>query len=292
MKRTRIVGLCLLALGAIFAFTASSAFAVEGSLEFGKCVKKEEAASKFKNSGCTKLAGGEVAEHKFEWTPLSTIVKFTSKKKELTGKAVLEAKNGNEISCTEQVQTIGEYGPGNTQIKNVIGEFSGCEASGAECNSAGKAAGHIDTFKLHGEPGVVKKEASEEKNIDGTDLRGETSELLAEFTCGPLPVKVRGGVITKTGYTKEGKFIRNTNKMLNKATVEFVAEKPGKQVPEEWTPLGSGISNNKKELIKEFLEGKVSEAAYEQSGQSLITVQKSNPTTVKVELRQCKQGVC
>jgi len=137
-----------------------------------------------------------------------------------------------------------------------------------------------------------KKEASEEKNIDGTDLRGETSELLAEFTCGPLPVKVRGGVITKTGYTKEGKFIRNTNKMLNKATVEFVAEKPGKQVPEEWTPLGSGISNSKKELIKEFLEGKVSEAAYEQSGQSLITVQKSNPTTVKVELRQCKQGVC
>jgi len=258
----------------------------------GNASKKEEAASKFKNSGCTKLAGGTLSEHKFEWTPLSTIAKFTSKKKELTGKAVLEAKNGNEISCTEQVQTIGEYGPGNTQIKNVIGEFSGCEASGAECNSAGKAAGHIDTFKLHGEPGVVKKEASEEKNIDGTDLRGETSELLAEFTCGPLPVKVRGGVITKTGYTKEGKFIRNTNKMLNKATVEFVAEKPGKQVPEEWTPLGSGISNNKKELIKEFLEGKVSEAAYEQSGQSLITVQKSNPTTVKVELRQCKQGVC
>jgi len=85
MKRTRIVGLCLLALGAIFAFTASSAFAVEGSLEFGKCVKKEEAASKFKNSGCTKLAGGEVTEHKFEWTPLSTTVKFTSKKKRTDG---------------------------------------------------------------------------------------------------------------------------------------------------------------------------------------------------------------
>src|ERR1700747_2368996 len=159
MKRTRIIGLCLVAACAMFAFTAASASAFENLPHFGKCVAKT--GGKYSNSGCTKLAK-TVESEKFEWEPLATTVKFTSLKEKETNKAVLESASGTEISCTGQAEKVGEYGPGD-QVKNVIGEFSGCEALGASCNSEGAKSGFINTKKLHGQPGIVKKEAKTEK---------------------------------------------------------------------------------------------------------------------------------
>jgi hypothetical protein len=290
MKSMRIVGLCLVAIGAMFALSVSSA-AAESLPEFGKCNKTAVGVGQFKNAGCTKKAK-VTEEKKFEWEPLSTAVKFTSLKKAETGEAVLEAANENKIHCKNQKQTLGEYGPGKYEEKNVVGEFSGCEALGAECSSAGQPAGNINTTKLHGEPGVVTKATSEEKNIDGADLRGQTSEFLAEFSCGPAPVLVRGGVVVKAGSIVSGKFKGATNKMLNKQTIEFVAEPKGIQVPSEWTPNGTGVSNSKHEKIKEVLEGSTAGQPFERSGQSLITVQTTSPKTVKVELRQCVAAGC
>jgi len=286
MKRMRIVGLCLVAVCALFAFTGT-AFATEGSLEYGKCNKTAVGSGKFKNAGCTKNAT-TFETKKFEWESLKTAVKFESNKKAETANAVLESVKGTEISCKGQKQTKeGEYGPGAHEVKNVVGEFDGCEALGGSCQS-GAESGKINTLKLHGEPGLVTPNAKEEKNIDGNDLRGQTSEFLAEFSCSGAPVLVRGGVVVKASAAGKA----TTNKMLNKVTVEFVATKPGKQVPEEWTPQGTGVSNSKHEKIKEFLEGSVAKGAFEQSGQSLITIQKTVPKTVKVELRQCEKNIC
>jgi len=97
-------------------------------------------------------------------------------------------------------------------------------------------------------------------------------------------VKVTGGVVVAA--KSEGKL--KTNKMLNKILVEFLAEKPGKQIPEKWTPNGGGISNEKHEEITEHLFGDVGKGP-EASGQSLKTVQKSG--TIKVELRQCEKNI-
>jgi len=293
MKRTRIVGLCLVAVCAMFALTASSALAFENLPHYGKCVAKSP--SKYSNGGCTKKAKTE-AEGKFEWQPLAAAVKFTSKKEKETGPAVLESEGGTKISCTEQVEKQGEYGPGN-EVKNVIGEFSGCEALGFKCTSEGQKEGLINTKKLIGEPGIVKKELKEEKNIDGNDLRSEAEPggengFLAEFSCGGAPVKVRGGVVVKAQQDSTGGVAGEiTNKMESKIEVEFVAEAGGKQVPEEWTPNGEGFSNTKHEKIKEFLESSLSGGKYEHGGQSLITDQATSPSTVKVELRQCEKTI-
>jgi len=285
MKRTRIMGLCLIAICAVFAFAATSAVATEGSLEYGKCTKVK---GPFKNGGCTKLAKG-AEEEKWSWTPLGEFVGTNSLKKAETGNAVLEAASGNEISCTGQKQLEGGYGPGKYEVKDIVGEFSGCKALGNNCNSAGKGEGFVDTLKLHGEPGTVTKVLKEEKNIDGNDLRGQATEFLAEFSCGPAPVKVKGGVVVKTtGATNKSV----TNKMLNKVEVLFRASKVAKQDPEKWTPGGHGVSNAKHEEITEFLEGSIAGGAYEKSAQSLITVQKTDNTKVKVELRQCEKNIC
>ncbi len=286
MRRTRIAGLCLAAMLFVFAFTAS-AFATENLPKFGKCFAMT--GGKYKSSSCTKL-GKTAEEMKFEWEPLSIAVKFTAAKEKETGNAVLEASSGTEISCTTQ-GAKGEYGPGNV-IKNVVGEFKGCKALGAGCSSEGQPAEQVNTKKLHGEPGIVKKEAKEEKNVDGWDLRAEEGENLAEFSCGPAPVGVRGGIVTKAQADSTGGTTGEiTNKMFNKIEVEYVAEKPGKQVPSEWTPNGEGTSNSKHEKIKENLEASINGTAFEASGFSLTDVQSNVPSTVKLELRQCEKTI-
>jgi hypothetical protein len=291
MKRTRIMGLCLVAVCAIFALTASSALATENLPHYGKCVAK--AGGPYKNSGCTKL-GKTAEEMKFEWQPLTTTVGFKSKKEKETGEAVLESASGTKIHCTEQVEKEGEYGPGD-QVKNVIGEFSGCATGTFKCESEGKAEGLINTEKLNGEPGIVTKEAKEQKNIDGNDLRGETAPdgpaNLAKFSCAGAPVLVRGGVVVKAQQDSTGGTSGEiTNKMENKVEVEFVAETGGKQVPEEWTPNGAGVSNTKHEKINEHLESSLAGGAFEGSGQTLTTVQET-VGKVKVELRQCEKTI-
>jgi len=279
------MGLCLMAVCAMFALTATVASA-ENLPHLGFC--KAQAGGKYKSSGCTKLAKS-AEEEKFEWTAIgASTVKFTSAKEKETGPAVLEASSGTEISCTGQGEKIGEYGPGD-QDKNVIGEFTGCKALGGSCNSPGKAAEQIDTLKLHGEPGVVTKNPTKsEKNIVGFDLRGETSEFLAEFSCSGAPVKVRGGIVVKAqNFGSSGFAGLQTNKMVNKAKVAFISEKVAKQVPEKWTPNGGGITNAKHEEIKENLEASLAGGAYENSGQFLRTLQKT-AGAVKMEIRMCE----
>jgi hypothetical protein len=280
----RAVGVCA---GVAFAMLAlsASAFAVENVPGYGKCVAK--AGGVYANSGCTKIKAGT---NTYEWQALTVGVPFKGKKETGTGNAVLESASGTEISCTGQTAN-GEFGPGN-QVKGVIGEFTGCKALGAACNSEGQPAEHINTKPLHGEPGVVKKELKEEKNIDGNDLKGATSETAAEFTCGPAPAVVRSGIVTKvqadsTGGTS-GEF---TNKMEQKLEVEYVAEKPGKQVPSEWIPNGGGITHSVRALTTEHLEASIAGAGFEASGFSLTDVEETTSKTVKVELRQCEHTI-
>jgi hypothetical protein len=287
MKRTGIIGLCLAATCAMFALTASSALATENLPHFGKCVAKT--GGKYSNTGCTKLAT-KVESEKDEWEPLTTLVPFTSAKEKETGPAALESASGTVISCLGQTEKSGEYGPGD-QVKNVVGKFTGCEAFTASCTSEKAVAGEIDTKKLHGEPGIIKKELKEEKNIDGNDLRGEEGELLAEFSCSTVGVTVRGGVVVAAQQDSTGGTTGEiTNKMENKVEVEFRDEPKGKQLPSVWTPNGGGISNSEHKTITEILEGNTG-TGYEPSGQFLTTVQSTIGTKPKVELRQCEKTI-
>lgn len=299
MKRTRIVGVCVVAVCALSALATSSALGAQ--LEFGQCVAK--AGGLYTTAACTKLANGVVEKEKFEWTPLTgKTVKFTSLKKTGTGEAVLTNTNHETIQCVGQKEKQGEYGPGNKEQKNIIGEFEKCTGLEAECESEGSGKnGNINTETLIGGPGVITKNANEEKNVDGADLKGEKEEkevetelgvkenlhALAKFSCGPAPVLVRGGVVVKA----------TTNKMLNKLEVVFAAS-AGVQQFREWLPSSEGFegSENRYEngepKINEHLEGKLTFAGkWTESGQTLITIQKTNPTTAKAELRQCKLKV-
>jgi hypothetical protein len=282
----RAAGLGVAVVCALLALTAS-AFATENLPAFGKCTAM--AGGRYRTAGCTKLAK-TTEQMKYEWGPLSSAVNFTEAKERATGNAVLEGASGIQISCTGQ-SAAGEYGPGN-EVKNVVDLFTGCEGGGLQCNSEGQPAGHVVTKKLHGEPGVIKKEVKEEKNIDGVDLRSEEGGNLAEFFCGPISAIVKGGLLVgmqadSTGGTS-GEL---TNKMVSKVELEYLGEGAGKQASERWTPNGGGVSNSEHNEIAEHLEMSLLGEPFEAASMQLVTVRSTSPSTVKVELRQCESNI-
>jgi len=284
MKRTRIAGLCLVAVCAMFALTASSALAFTNKPHYGKCVAK--AGGKYSSAACTKIKAGTNTD---EWEPLTTTVAFKSAKEKATGNAVLETASKTKIQCEGQAETGAKFGPGD-QVKEVVGEFSKCSGLGFPCESEGKPEGLINTFKLHGELGIVTVEAKHEKDILGNDLKGETGEDLASFTCGGAPVIVKGGVVVKAQADSTGGTTGEiNNKMENKLEVEFVDEEGGKQVPEVWTPNGEGITHSSSTSTTEVLESSLAGGGFEHSGQSLTTVEETTEAgKPKVEVRMCE----
>lgn len=290
MKLVKTTTLSIAAVCALSAFGTTSAFAFANLPHYGQC-EATGTGTEYSSATCTKpqANGGHF------WHPISTLantIPFTTLKATATGEAVLETMAGNTIHCNAQKSSHGEFGPGN-ELKKVVLEFQGCEALGMSCKSTGQAAGNVNTNNLIGEPGIVKKETNEQKNIDGTDLRVEPpGTVFAEFDCGPVAAVVRGGVVIKAQEKNSaGTIVATTNKMFNKISLEFIVQPIGKQNTEIWTPNGEGFSNSTNALIIEHLETSLAGNAFEGSGLSLTTVLKTNPSTTKIELRQCRQTI-
>ena len=252
MKRIRIVGLCIAAMCAVVAFTATSAFAAEETKqpEFGTCVKK--AGGKFKNSGCS-IAAKAATEEKFEWNKgLAKAVTFTSKIKELTS-ATLETVGGTKITCKTE-EGSGQINAGTAnKVSKVIALFKECTTSGFPCTSAGKASGEIETFNLTGGVGIEKVSLEgAAKNKAAEELHAESGTNLAEFECVGVPVEVRGSVLHNV----------KVNAMLSKTTEKFTQSK-GKQKPEKYA---GGVAK------EHILESNNAKGPFEQAGQTITAL--------------------
>jgi hypothetical protein len=274
MRRARAAGIGL-AVVMVLAFASGAAQAAPGSLEFGKCFAKT--GGKYLNAGCTKLA--KPGKENDEWEPLGAGVESQGVKERETGPAVLEATSGAKVSCTGAKQVAGEYR--NMEEAGIVWLFTGCEAGGFKCNSAGDREGEVAWNPLRGEPGVVTKEPKEEKDVIGIAFSPQSGTDDAEFSCGSIPFVVRGGVVVKMQADSSGGTSGElTNKMLSKFELEFLAEQ-GKQVPEAFeggSPLVPQLS--------------IAGAAFEGATLSMILVQEASPKTTKVELRKCEVNVC
>jgi hypothetical protein len=209
MKRTRIVGLALVAAVAL-SVAASSATA---SPVF-----------------YTKVEVGATA---------STAVKFTG----TLGFVFLEgnvSKTG--IECSAGTVTGEVTGPTTTQ--NVVVIFKACKlGDGATCTSAGESDGSIKTNVLKGELGDVRP------GVPGLRLLNEATSrggAFAAFACvgGAVGVKMRGSLIGQLsgacGNTvSEGKFVASQKlSFAQKGGVqkftEFVGEEAMEQLESKW----------------------------------------------------------
>jgi hypothetical protein len=209
MTRIRTAGLCLVAAFASTAIAASAAYA-EPSGEFGACAAK--AGGRYENSGCTKEKGGA---NKFEWTPLTTAVKFTSKSKAGTI-TTLETATGTKVTCRQE-QSVGEIATA-TELANVVMTFEGCETSAGQCQSKGAMVdGQIVTNPLGGGTGVEKKGTTPPINNKLAEELHGPGGVLVEFECLGLPIVVTGSVLHPT---ISGKMLTTTAENLRAVKAE------------------------------------------------------------------------
>ncbi len=228
-----MVGLCLVAVFAIAAVTATSASAK--TPEWGKCVAK--AGGKYVDGGCqTKGKGGS-----FEWEKGSKLpnVAFTGhsvggggvlttglgvcsggtykkmrvprKKCEEGGGEPFNPSGKLKVECETETNT-GET-VGKNKVANVAVTFTGCKALGSfPCTGPGAAEGEVKTYPLKGELGYINK-AAKEVGLRLTPAKAKGH--FAEFECPAINDKIVVGV----GNSKEGAFYEPESKGGNDAII-------------------------------------------------------------------------
>jgi len=170
MKYFKSLGLCLVAMFALGAVTASSAFAEEPP---------------------TFLFKGHPARA------------FSSKQ---FGEGTLETTKGETVKCTGGTNT-GTF-ENEKRARDVLISFTGCKAkiltTTYECKSAGANTEEIRSKDLLGRLGWISKANSEVGILFNSE---EASGLFAEFTCTHsstnVEIKVRGSVIALVKNTNE-----------------------------------------------------------------------------------------
>jgi hypothetical protein len=250
MRRIRIISLCLTI---AFGMGAVAASASAEAPEFGRCLKtKEGGGTKYTSSKCTVVASG--AMENFEWysavgsaKPLAKAGFTTALKPETL--ASLTTVAGTKIVCSGE--TSGGAYTGNETVGGIVLTFTGCESGGGKCSNLGQFAGHVTWKELSGSLGIWKLGETQVKDKLGISLKPTTGELLVEFECALLTVKVRGKVILPVP----------ANAMKLSTTVKFNAYK-GRQKPENF--VGGP---------QEVLECKFASAPYEQCGLSIALIQ-------------------
>jgi len=191
--------------------------------EYGRClrvpyVNGARLAGQYANIRCTTLGG----RWKNEWYRGVARTHFTSKMTD--GVATFETVKGSRVTCSGETGT-GEYtGTGLTTVGGVVLTFTGCERLGESCSSAEVGAGEIVTSPLEGVLGVTELGESSRKNKIGLDLFpvGKTGFLM-QFSCGAMPVAVRGSLIVPVV----------ANRMLLTDKLHYLARK-GRQKPERF----------------------------------------------------------
>jgi hypothetical protein len=188
MKRIGIVGLCLIAAsvaGGLLTASASAALP-----EYASCAKVAKGAKgHYANSVCSEVAVG--GEGKYEIESGFSKAAFTSK----GGKTRLEASEVPEAMLCSATKFVGEL-TGSKGEKNIIATFSGCEAAGSKCNSAGAKPGTIVTNPLRGELGYIAGKGTGTPTV-GVLLSQQETTYAAEFACEGLTARVHGPLIAE-----------------------------------------------------------------------------------------------
>jgi len=281
MRRTRVMGVFLVAAFVLSAFAASSASALP---EIGRCVAK--ASGFYGTAKCEKKL--KEATGSFEW------LKGTSGKNKFTstsGEAVLEGESGTKIVCKLST-AVGKYDEDGTLkvikgVESVVATFKECEAPGVGklCHSGGQAEGVIVTNVLEGELRYLKKGTSTVKPVVLQELHpAPKTNPFAVFECG-LPAQ--GGIkvtvkenTSAPGSKGGGNCILSTlsenNVMATSVKDIFKASGPGKQDPQKW------LNQTTPPLCNLETEFAAEPAPFERSTQTEIaTVVSEEPLEVK-----------
>jgi len=192
MKIKRILGIALVAVFALAAFTAASASA---NPSWKACVKSEKGKGEYSDKACTTKVGG---------TGSYNLVESVGKGKAFKGKGVgvailhnvVPGKGDIKVECQKSSDEgkIADSGGIGREL-GVKAKFEKCKSLGSPCKTEGGKKETITTSTLAGNLGWLDKSKKEA----GASLFNEAtpgSGYQAQFECeGLAKVRVHGGVI-------------------------------------------------------------------------------------------------
>jgi hypothetical protein len=219
MKYIKVMGLCLAAVLMASAVVAGTAFA-------------EKPIFLFKEGGSKPNFSSKGSFSKFQ------------------------TEAGLSVSC-ESDTIAGEAVPGTDHARHVTIVFSECDTKFRDerinCSSPGEPAEVIKTFPLEGQLGYVDEAEKRAGLLLKAEIskEGNPSTLFAEFSCGPVKVKVRGledpeGSKEYAGVVAEI-FPEYLNKLIDKGSpivLPYTAKamEPWVQFQNELKVLGTNIT--------------------------------------------------
>jgi hypothetical protein len=187
MKRIAIVGLVLSAASLTGVVLAASAAAELP--EYVSCQKVAK-TGKYENNTCTEASAG--GKGKFELSKgFGKSAAFASK----AGKSRLESVEVPEAMECRTTKLAGEL-TGSKAEKNILVTFTGCEAAGSKCTSAGADAGTIVTNLLRGELGYISGKGTKTPVV-GVLLAQQEATYSSEFSCEGVAVRIHGPLIAE-----------------------------------------------------------------------------------------------
>ena len=163
--------------------------------EYGRCLRAPGGRGVYSTASCQYE--GEL-KSAYEWSPAfggSHPLEHTRFTLASTVETKLETKAHVLIGCKADAGA-GEYSGAQTVTAGVL-TLTGCHEGAASCQSAGAAAGEVQTSAIAGRLGLVAAGGTL-----GIELAPAGGEVIAEFACGAVPVTLRGAVIAEIASNK------------------------------------------------------------------------------------------
>jgi hypothetical protein len=184
MKRIRTMGLCLVAVFAMFALWAVSASAA--SPEYKVCAKGPKGSGEFSDKGCSVASPG--GKYKLvEWTAAGPSASKGKKPVNILVNPVTTEKKAE--GSTECKKEAGESKLVSEKSSVLTNSYSKCSSAGKTCETPGAGAGNIKTKELTST--LVPLAAGKV----GILFKALSGEVLAEYNCEGLAITAKGAPI-------------------------------------------------------------------------------------------------
>ena len=242
---TRIgIGFASLAAASAMALVVAG-LALAAVPEVGRCVAQPR--GKYKDANCAEKTFTGKGQFEFTRNPLSKAFNASG------GEAVWQDVSGGRLVC-EATSARGEYlekgtTPSTREVHHLILTFTGCTlpSLATTCQSAGAAAGEVDTLALKGPLGYISGEKTTTPVV-GVQLTPEKLKgLFAEFKClnGGETNQIRGAEGTIEGR-HAGNCVIGAFQEVNVMSTTFAFAyngKEGQQEPQHFQPSTAKLCN-------------------------------------------------
>ncbi|MGA2321347.1 MAG: hypothetical protein ABSG95_11505 [Solirubrobacteraceae bacterium] len=216
--------------------------------ELGRCVEVGAGMGDYAG-GCSVPRG----RGHYEWRPEALKTGFTS----TGGAATLETVGKWKMACKTEAGR-GEYA-GTMGLRDFVLTFSGCEALGHECSTAGAVEGEVVTNALEG---LLQWRNKAMKEV-ALDLLPAGGTGWAQLECGGRPIEVNGSLLVPATVGK-----------ASAATVLKYSAAKGKQKPREYV-TAAGMK------VRDFLEANPFAEGFEQAGLTAeVTLRSEEPLEI------------